>query len=146
MFVEIIRGIERRAAEVLVRPAIDQPVDVRHDGLDVFGLFFRGIRVVHPDVAKAAELMRNAEIEADGLGMADVEITVRLRREPGLDPGVLSGLHVLDHDVADEIGRLLVGRRAHLVRRQYYKERRFETAEIALGWENGGFKPPLLEA
>jgi hypothetical protein len=36
-------------------------------------------------VATAAKLLRQPEIETDGLGMADMKIAVRFRREPGND-------------------------------------------------------------
>jgi hypothetical protein len=50
-------------------------------------------------------LICNAEVEADGLGVADVEITVRFRRESGdHSPAVFAGRTVGGDDVANEIG------------------------------------------
>ena len=48
--------------------------------------------------------MRNAEIQADRLGMADMQVTIRLRWETR-EFAVLSGLQIFRHDVADEVGR-----------------------------------------
>ena len=67
-------------------------MDVGHDGIDIFDLFLGRVGVVHPQVADAAEFARDAEVEADRFGMADVEIAVRLRRETGVDPRVLSAV------------------------------------------------------
>ena len=43
-----------------------------------------GVGVVEPEVADAAELGGEAEIEADGLGVADVEVAVGLGRKAGM--------------------------------------------------------------
>jgi len=47
-----------------------------------FLLFLGRIGVVEAQIALAAEFLRDAEIEGDGLGVADVEIAVGLRRKP----------------------------------------------------------------
>ena len=53
---------------------------------------------------------RQAEVEADRLGVADVQIAVRLRGEARVHAAaVLAGLQVLEDDVADEVRR--AGRR-----------------------------------
>ena len=79
---------------------------VLHDGIDVLGLFLLGIGVVEAQVGLAAELRRQAEIQADRLGVADVQIAVRLRRKARVHAAAeLVGLQVVEDDVADEIGR-----------------------------------------
>ena len=96
---EIIRGVE-----LPVLPIESQPADVLLDRLDVFDLLGFGVRVVEAEVAFPAVVGGQAEIEADRLGVADVEIAVRLGREAGLDPAlVLAGFEVGVDDVADEI-------------------------------------------
>ena len=40
-----------------------------------------GIRVVHAQIADAAELARDAEVQADAFGVADVQVAVRFRRK-----------------------------------------------------------------
>ena len=116
MFVEVIRSVERRAAEIFIRPAIDQPADIGHDRVDVFGLFLRRVGVVHPDVADAAELVGDAEIEADRFGVADVKIAIWLRRKTCPNLRMAAGFQIFDHDVADEIGWGRVVRRLSHVR------------------------------
>ena len=57
-----------------------------------------------------AELLAEAEVEADRLGVADVEVAVRLGRKAGHDAAaVLACLHVLGDEVFDEITRLIGG-------------------------------------
>src|SRR5262249_52039872 len=60
-------------------------------------------------VAAAAEFLGDAEIERDRLGMADMQVAVRLRREPGYDLLVFAGGEIGLHDVADEVAPCLCG-------------------------------------
>src|SRR5581483_7369200 len=47
-----------------------------------------------------------AEVEADGLGVPDMQITVRLGRKAGLHAAVVFvGLQILQNDVANKVGR-----------------------------------------
>src|SRR5258708_22125455 len=48
-------------------------------------LFPGRIGVVEAQVAASGKLLRDAEIERDRLGVADMQIAVRLRRGPGHD-------------------------------------------------------------
>jgi hypothetical protein len=62
------------------------------DRVDVLLLFLRRVRVVEPHVAGAAVVARQAEVQADRLRVADVQIAVRLGREARADSGgVLRG-------------------------------------------------------
>jgi hypothetical protein len=99
--IEIIGGVE---APVL--PIETEPVDVVDDGIDVLGLFLAGIGVVEPQVGLAAELRRQSEVQADGFGVADMEVAVGLGRKARVyAPAILVGLQVFEDDVADEISR-----------------------------------------
>ena len=90
--VEVVGGVEEP-----VLPIEAEPADVLHDRLDVLGLFLARIGVVEPQVALPAELGRQAEVEADGLGVADVQVAVRLGRKARMHaPAVLVGLQVLE--------------------------------------------------
>ena len=51
----------------------------------------------------AAERLRNAEVQADRLGMPDVQVAVRLRRKARDHRIVPTGLQIRAHDVADEV-------------------------------------------
>src|SRR5580698_562689 len=98
--VEIIGGVEKSV------PLVAEPADVGLDRLHVFGFFLLGIGVVEAEIRMSAEFVGQAEVDADCLGMADVEIAVGLGREAGLHTAiVLVGLKVFENDVADEVRR-----------------------------------------
>jgi hypothetical protein len=85
------------AVEEAVAPVEAQPVDVLLDGVHKLGVLLGGVGVVHAQVADAAELFGGAEVDAQRLAVADVQIAVRLRREAGvhlhalkLPPGPMS--------------------------------------------------------
>ena len=94
--------VARRVVEVLA-PVVPEPMDVSLDTVDVLLLFLGGVRVVEAQVGAAAEVARNAKVDADGLGVADVEVAVRLGREPRDDALMLAVAQVRGHDLADEI-------------------------------------------
>ena len=62
-------------------PIVTEPVHVGLYGVDVFLLLPGRIGVVEAQAAVAAEFVSDAEIETDGLGVANVEVAVRLGRE-----------------------------------------------------------------
>ena len=70
------------AVEETVVPIKAQPVDVLFDRIDELGVLFRGVCVVHAEVAEAAVLFRGAEVDQQRFTVADVQIAVGLRREP----------------------------------------------------------------
>ena len=82
--IEIIRGVKKIGS-----PVVAEPVHVGLNRIDIFLLFLGRIGVVEPQVAAPGKLLRDAEIERDRLGMADMQIAVRLRREPRHDLAVL---------------------------------------------------------
>ena len=98
---EIIRGVEQ-----VVAPIEPQPLHVGEDRFDVLDVLAGGVGVVEPHVAFGAPvLFPDAEVEADGLGVADVEVAVGFGREAGHHAAIVgaSGLVVVD-DGAYEIG------------------------------------------
>ena len=96
---EVVRGVVRTVLPVEAEPA-DVPLDRAHE-LQILGL---RVRVVHAQVAEPAELLRDAEVQADRLGVADVQIAVRLGRKPGADPPPPPpGGPVGGDDLADEV-------------------------------------------
>src|SRR5688572_13766553 len=54
-------------------------------------------------MALSGKLLRDAEIKGNRLGMADMQVAIRLRRESGHDPAMLLGREIGLHDVTDEI-------------------------------------------
>ena len=79
----------------------------------VFQLFLERVCVIKAQVAQAAIFLRRAEIQADRLGVADVQIAVRLRRKTG-DHAVLDDplLEVASDALADEVSDLCAHFRA----------------------------------
>jgi hypothetical protein len=104
--IEIIRGVIEIGS-----PVVTEPAHVGLNRIDIFLLFLGRIGVVETQVAAPGKLLRDAEIERDRLGMADVQIAVRLRREAGHDPAVLFAVEIGLDDVADEIAPCLCRRR-----------------------------------
>ena len=100
---EVVRGEVGHGAPIEAEPA-----HVLLDRLDVGHLLLGRVGVVETQVAAPAEVLGDAEIEAERLGMADVQIAVGLRREAGDYALRPPGRQVFANDVADEIARALV--------------------------------------
>ena len=99
---EVIGGV------VFVTPLVAKPLDVLFDGIDVLHVLLGGVGVVEAQVAHTAMLGGDAEVEADGLGVADVKVTVRLWGEAGLYPtAVFAVSEVFFNFRLHEIERLL---------------------------------------
>ena len=95
---EVVGGV----VEVLA-PVEAEPVHIRLDGIDVLLLLLGRVGVIEAQVATTAELLRDAEVQADRLGMADMQVAVGLRWEPRDDRPVTTGRHVIGDDVTDEV-------------------------------------------
>ncbi len=100
-FVELFEII--RCVKNLGSPVVAEPVHVGLNRVDVFLLLLGGIGIVEPQVTAPGKLLRDAEIERDRLGMADVQVAVRLRREARHDLAVSVGVEIGLDDVANEI-------------------------------------------
>ena len=80
----------------------EQP-DIALDRVDIFLLFLGRICVIEPQMAASAELSGDAEIQADRLGMTDVEIAIWLRRKAGNDLFDATGVKIALDDVTNKI-------------------------------------------
>ena len=67
-------------------------MDVLLDGLHVLGILLGGVGIVHAEVGDAVEALGGAEVDAQGLAVADVQIAVGLGREAGVDLHALAAL------------------------------------------------------
>ncbi|MNZ42115.1 hypothetical protein D3C78_596830 [compost metagenome] len=98
--VEVLRSVAHRAG-----PLEAQPLDVALDRVDVLLVLFGRVGVIETQVTGSAEFLGQAEVHADRLGMADVQVTVGLRRETGDDAAVLARVQVGLHDRTQEVRR-----------------------------------------
>ncbi len=97
--VEVIGGIKHAIA-----PVSPQPARVGDDRVDILLLFLLGVGVVEAQVGLSAKLLRQPEVQADGLGMADVQVAIGLGRKAGVDAALeFVGLQIVDDDVADKV-------------------------------------------
>ena len=105
LFCKVIELVEVvRSVELAVAPAEAEPADVVLDGIDVLDIFLRRIRVVEAQVAEAAILFGEAEVQADGLRMADMQVAVRLGWESRVDAcRIFAVLEVFVNLVLDEV-------------------------------------------
>src|SRR5262249_56015806 len=82
------------------------PGHVLVDRVDVRDVLLGRVGVVEAQIAGTAVLVGDPEIQADRLGVADMEIAVRLGWKPRRHPAVmLSAGNVVGDDGADEIDR-----------------------------------------
>src|SRR3954454_8630865 len=105
---EVVRCVQRFAGR---ESEPRQIVDDRTGELDVFGV---GIRVVESQIAHTAEVRGDPVVDADGLGVTDVQVAVRFGWKAGLHATTeVAGLDVGLDQVADEIesaARRIAGR------------------------------------
>src|SRR5690606_19347759 len=101
---EVVRG----EVETIL-PVESQPAHVPLDGVDVVGVLGQGVGVVEAQVAGAAEGLREPEVQADALRVADVQKAVRLGGEAGRHPApVFPGVDVGLDDGFEEVEVLLL--------------------------------------
>jgi hypothetical protein len=106
----LIELLEVVGGEVQVlAPVEPEPADVGLDGVDVLLLFLRGIGVVEAQVAATTELSGDTEVEADRLGVPDVEVAVGLGGEARDDTLDTTLGQIAGDDLADEVRPLRRG-------------------------------------
>src|SRR5581483_10789612 len=99
---EIIRRVE-----LAVVPTEAEPAHVFFDRLHVLDVFLARVGVVEAEIAKPAEVRGKAEIEANGFGVADMQITVGLgRKTSGHSSLVFAALQIFQEEIANEMRRL----------------------------------------
>ena len=67
----------------MLAPVEPEPADILLDRFDILVLFLDRVGVVEAQVAAPAKLLRDPEIEAHGLGMSDMQVSVGLRWKAG---------------------------------------------------------------
>ena len=104
---KVIRGVIQMLA-----PVEPQPPNIRQDGLHILNILPRRVGVIKPHVAaRPRVLLAHAKIEADGLGVPNVQVAVRFRRKARHHPPVVSpGGPVFIDNAADKINGDFPGR------------------------------------
>ena len=87
----------------ITAPVEAQPLDVVFDRLNEFDVFFCRVSIVKTQIALTLVVLRNAEIQADRLRMADMQIAIRLRRETGVNGIVFPGRQIFINNLTDKI-------------------------------------------
>ena len=101
---EVVQLAEVIRSERVAVPFETEPLDVAPDRVDVLLFLFFRVGIVETQVAVTVVIARDAEIEANRLGVPDMQVTVGLRRESSDDGIHLAGGEVGVDDIADEIG------------------------------------------
>ena len=100
-FVELAEVVGSVVQAIPLEP---QPAHVLHDGIDVFGLFLARVGIVEAQIGLAAELVGQSEIQADGFGVAQVQIAVGLGGKARVHAASeLAGLQIVEDDIANEV-------------------------------------------
>ena len=104
IFVHLFEVVGRE--EKPIAPIGAKPLHVFFDRLDVFNVFFRGVRVVKAKIEEAAEFLRHTGVENNRLRVPDMKIPVRLGGETRMDALFeTTSLIVVFDDLFDEMQR-----------------------------------------
>ena len=105
-----VKKTEIIAREIkVITPIESQPTHIPLDALDILGFLLLRIRVIEPQMAFRIGfgiLLRNAEIQANRLGVPDVQVAIRLGRKARDRRGMHTARKITRNDVADEIAFL----------------------------------------
>ena len=81
---EIPELLEVVGSVIYIIPVVTQPFDIFFDGVHIFQIFFYRIGIVEAQVANTSIFLCNAEIQADGFGMSDMQVSVGFGWKTGL--------------------------------------------------------------
>ena len=88
-------------------PAKAQPFYILLDGIHILHIFLDRICVIKAEIAQAVVLLCQAEIQADGLGMANMKIAIWLWWKTGMNAfAVTTIFQVVIYFILDKIGRI----------------------------------------
>ena len=95
--VKVVGGV------VQVVPLKAQPLNVLFDGVYILGVLFGGVGVVQTQIAHALVLFLYPKIDANGLGVANVQVAVGLRGKAGLYAAIYPVLQVFINKIVNKI-------------------------------------------
>ena len=84
-------------------PLETQPANIIHNGLGKILAFLEGVGIIKAQIGRAAKFSCNAKVQANGLGVTDMQMAIGLRRETGNNPVVFPGFEVTFNDIAYKI-------------------------------------------
>ena len=100
----LVELLEIIGCVVEVRSPIEaEPAHVLLNRIDIFLLLLSRIGIIEAKMTTAAELLRDTEIEADRLGVTNVQVSIRLRRKARHHVHVALGGKISRDDIADEV-------------------------------------------
>src|SRR5688500_7380738 len=106
--IKLLEVIRRK--ELSIAPFETEPTHIFFDRFDVLDVFFTGIGIVEAQITTSAEFGRQSEIETDGFSMADMKVTVGLRRKTSMNSSLIfTLLDIVGDDVAYKMRRHGVG-------------------------------------
>ena len=100
----LVHLVEIVGCPKLLVPLKSEPADILFDAVDVLRVLLDRIGVVIAQVAAAAVLLRRSEVEADRLGMPDVQVAVGFRRKTRIHLGVSAGRQIFVDKVVYKVG------------------------------------------
>ena len=94
LFGPLVKLVEIVGCIQFLIPLESQPLDVLLDGIYIFDIFLDRVGIVVTEVGLTAIFLRQTEIQANALGMSQMQVAVRLRRETRHDALDLAGRQV----------------------------------------------------
>ena len=107
LFGEVIDGIEViRGVTDVTAPGVAQPLYILLDGINVLLGFLLGVGIIKTQVALTTKSLGNTKVQANGLGMPNVQVAIRLWREPR---HYLAGVFAFGNRVFDQALNKVMG-------------------------------------
>ena len=105
---EVPQLLEIVGSVIFVTPFVAQPLDVFLDGFYIFYIVFRRVCIIETQVTGSSVSLCDSEVQTNGFCMSDVQVSVRLWRETGLNSStVFTFLQVFLYNLLNEIQAFL---------------------------------------
>ena len=107
---EIVELLEIVACVVqTVAPVVTQPLNVAHNGLLIFSVFFSRVGVVETQVAGAAKHFSHPEVHAEGLSVANVQVSIWFGWETSAKSStILASCQVVGNNLLNKVQALFL--------------------------------------
>ena len=105
---EVPELLEIVGSIIFISPLEAQPLDVFLNGFYIFYIFFRRVCIIETQVTGSSVSLCDSEVQTNGFCMSDVQVSVRLWRETGLNSStVFTFLQVFLYNLLNEIQAFL---------------------------------------